>query len=138
MALLDIGDLSRETGVTPSALRHYEALGLIRSVARRGLRRQFEPETAQRVALILLGRMAGFSLDEIGSMFGEDEAGPKRAKLRARADAIGMQIRRLSALRDMIIHVADCPAPRHADCPKFQALMRLAVKVGPRRDTGFS
>ena len=43
MKFLDIGDVSAKTGISPSALRYYEEIGLIASVSRHGLRRQFEP-----------------------------------------------------------------------------------------------
>ena len=41
MELLDIGEVSAQSGVKPSALRYYEEAGLISSVARHGLRRQW-------------------------------------------------------------------------------------------------
>lgn len=134
MKLLDIGALSRASGVAPSALRYYEEIGLIRSVARRGLRRQFEPEAIGQLALIALGKLAGFSLTEIAGMFGADGSpSVPRPALHARADVLETQIRELTALRDMLRHVADCPETRHTDCPKFQRLMRLAAKAAARR-----
>lgn len=66
---MDIGEVSKATGLPASTLRFYDEKGLIRSVARRGLRRVFEPEVLLRLALISLGQKAGFSLDEIGRMF---------------------------------------------------------------------
>ena len=65
---MDIGELARQSGAAPSALRFYEEKGLIRSSGRHGLRRQYEPEVLDQVALIALGRSAGLTLDEIGQM----------------------------------------------------------------------
>ena len=127
MKLLDIGVLSERSGVPASALRYYEEVGLIAPVSRRGLRRQYEPETVTQLSLIALGKAAGFSLDEIKGMFNANGA-PElpRAELQQRADAIDVQIRGLATLRDALRHVAECPAENHMACPKFQQLLRLA------------
>jgi hypothetical protein len=42
MKPLDIGVLSKRSGVPPSTLRYYEEIGLIQSAGRHGLRRQFD------------------------------------------------------------------------------------------------
>ncbi|MCQ0093407.1 helix-turn-helix domain-containing protein [Roseovarius sp. M141] len=129
MKFLDIGVLSKQSGIPPSTLRYYEEIGLIRSVGRRGLRRQFDTPVAAQLALISLGKMAGFSLDDIKGMFAKDGS-PQlpRAELHLRADALDEQIRGLRRLRDAIRHVADCPAKTHMDCPKFTRLMDFASR----------
>ncbi|QDY70583.1 helix-turn-helix domain-containing protein [Qingshengfaniella alkalisoli] len=136
MKLIDIGELSRRSGVPPSTLRYYEEIGLIQSVARNGLRRQFDPPVVTQLALILLGKMAGFSLEDIKTMFAKDGT-PQlpRGELHLRADALDEQIRDLTRLRDALRHVADCPAETHMDCPKFKRLMQFAsrsARVGKR------
>src|SRR3546814_14955131 len=81
---LDIAEVAQRSGVPASALRYYEEKRLIASIGRRGLRRLFDPGVIERLALIALGRAAGFSLDEIRSMI---EPGDKqridRAMLRS-------------------------------------------------------
>jgi DNA-binding transcriptional MerR regulator len=47
MKLLDISDVVVRSGLPASALRYYEEPGLISSVGRRGLRRQFGPQVLQ-------------------------------------------------------------------------------------------
>ncbi|KQR75787.1 helix-turn-helix domain-containing protein [Rhizobium sp. Leaf341] len=134
MKFLDIGEVSAETGVKPSALRYYEAVGLISSVSRHGLRRQFPPEVLLQLRLITLGKKAGFSLDEMAGMFGRNGMPDlPRAELQQKADAIDRQIRELTALRDTLRHVAACPAPSHLECPTFRRLLQVA---GKRRSTG--
>ncbi|UWQ78165.1 helix-turn-helix domain-containing protein [Leisingera sp. S132] len=125
MKLLDIGEVADRSGVAPSALRYYEDLGLITSAARKGLRRQFGPEVLLQLSLITLGKAAGFSLQEIAGMFGKDgQPDLPREQLHARADALEVQIRELTLLKEALRHVADCPAPSHLECPKFQKLLR--------------
>lgn len=133
MHLLDIGTLSARTGLSASALRYYEDIGLIASVARHGLRRQFGPEALQRLALVALGKSAGFSLHEIAAMIGRDgKPDLPRDGLRARADALDRQVRNLTALANALRHAADCPAPSHLECPSFRRLLRIATRRGLR------
>jgi DNA-binding transcriptional MerR regulator len=129
MKRLDIGVLSDRSGVPPSTLRYYEEIGLIGSVGRHGLRRQYDTSTLTRLALISLGKMAGFSLGDIRTLFAKDGVlQVPRADLHARAEALDDQIRGLTRLRDALRHVADCPEENHMDCPKFRRLMQFASR----------
>lgn len=135
MGELDIGQVVQRSGVPASTLRYYEEKGLIASIGRRGLRRQFDSGVLERLALIALGRAAGFSLDEMAQMFAPD--GPPRIdrqKLKARAEEIDRTIRRLSSLRDGLRHAAACRAPSHMECPSFRRILRAAASgvVGSR------
>ncbi|ATG34334.1 MULTISPECIES: helix-turn-helix domain-containing protein [Phaeobacter] len=130
MRLYDIGEVAARCGVTPATLRYYEELGLITSLSRKGLRRQFGPETLLQLSLIALGKAADFTLAEISGMFGSDgQPDLPRAELHQRADQLDQQIRSLSTLRDAIRHVADCPAPSHMECPTFQRLLKVAKRA---------
>lgn len=125
---MDISEVARRSGLPASTLRHYEAKRLIRSVGRSGLRRVFAPGILQRLALIALGRSAGFSLDEIARMFSEDgRVRIDRALLAEKAGELDATIRRLTALREGLRHAAACPAPSHLECPTFQRLLGLAA-----------
>lgn len=127
MKLLDIGEVAAATGIRPSALRYYEEIGLVESVARHGLRRQFVPEVLLQLELVAVGRTAGFSLEEIAGMFGRNGAPDlPRALLREKADDLDRRIKELAALRDTLRHVADCPAPTHMECPTFRRLIEVA------------
>ncbi len=125
---MDIGVVAKHSGLPVSTLRFYEEKGLIHSIGRNGLRRVFDDSILERLALIALGRQAGFSLDEISSIF--TEHGPKidKQQLMRKADEIDKTIKQLTSLRDGLKHAAACSAPTHFECPKFQRLMRLAIK----------
>lgn len=127
MNFLDIGEVAKRSGVSPSALRYYEKIGLIHSVGRHGLRRQFDADVLLKLSLINLGRLAGFTLTEVAGMFGRDgQLDLPRADLHAKADALQRQMANLRVLRDALRHVADCPAPTHLECPSFRKLMTEA------------
>lgn len=121
---MDIAEVARRSGVPASTLRFYEEKGLIASVGRRGLRRLFNPGVLERLALVALGRSAGFSLDEIARMFAPDGR-PQidRRALAAKAEELDGTIRKLSAMRDGLRHAAVCPAPSHMECPTFRRLL---------------
>jgi DNA-binding transcriptional MerR regulator len=125
---LDIAEVAQRSGVPASALRYYEEKGLIVSVGRRGLRRLFDPGVLERLALIALGRSAGFSLDEIARMFAPNGR-PKidRQMLAHKAEELDGTIRKLSSMRDGLRHAAACPAPSHMECPTFRRLLGLAA-----------
>jgi DNA-binding transcriptional MerR regulator len=133
---MDIAAVSKHTGLPASALRFYEEKRLISSVGRDGLRRRFAPDVLERLALIALGRAAGFSLDEIASMLAA--GGPRRIdrqKLVAKADEVDRRVRRLRAVSRGLRHAAACGAPNHMECPTFRRLLRAAAAgaLGGRR-----
>jgi DNA-binding transcriptional MerR regulator len=124
---MDIAEVAKRSGVPASALRFYEEKGLIASVGRQGLRRRFDAAVLDQLALIALGQAAGFSLDEIGTMFSPDGTPSiDRRMLAAKADEIDATIKRLKAMSNGLRHAAVCPAPSHAECPTFQRLLRAA------------
>ena len=125
---MDIGEVAQRARLSASTLRFYEEKGLIRSTGRRGLRRQFNPDTLERLALVALGRSAGFSLDEIASMFAADGS-PRidRRVLANKAREVDLKIRKLSAVRDGLRHAAACPARSHMECPTFRRLLSEAL-----------
>lgn len=128
MKLLDIGEVAARSGIKPSALRYYEEIGLITSVSRHGLRRQFEPTVLVQLKLVALAKASGFSLDEISGMIGKDgRPDLPRDVLRQKADALDEKIRQLTSMRDTLHHVADCRAASHMDCPSFRGLLGLST-----------
>jgi len=124
---MDIVEVARKSGVPASALRYYEAKGLIASTGREGLRRTFADGVLDQLSLIALGQAAGFSLDEIKGMFSADgRADIDRTALAAKADEIDATLRRLEALSRGLRHAAVCPAENHSQCPTFKRLLRVA------------
>ena len=136
MRELDITEVARRSGVPASTLRFYEEKGLIASIGRQGLRRVFDAGVLERLALIGLGRAAGFSLDEIALMFAPDGR-PRidRQMLTAKSNELDRKIRKLTAMRDGLRHAAACHAPSHMECPTFRRILRAAASgaIGERR-----
>lgn len=128
MPFPDISEVAQRSGVPASTLRFYEEKGLIASVGRKGLRRQFDPAVFERLALIALARAAGFSLEEIAGVFAP-KGRPQidRTLLSAKADDIGRTIVRLRAMQNGLRHAAVCRAESHFECPTFKKLLAAAA-----------
>lgn len=111
---LTIGALSERTGVATSALRFYEAEGLIHAARSAGGQRRYTRDTLRRVSFIRVAQQVGLSLDEIRTAL---HALPKRrtpneedwrrlsASWRPRLDA---QIAMLERLRDRLDGCIGC------------------------------
>lgn len=128
MRPLDITEVAQRSGVAASTLRFYEQKGLIASIGRRGLRRLFAPGVLERLAVIALGRAAGFSLEEIALMFAPDgRLRIDRQMLTAKAEELDNTISKLSAMRDGLRQAAACPAPSHMECPNFRRYLQSAA-----------
>lgn len=125
---MDIGEVSKASGLPPSTLRYYEEKGLIESKGRNGLRRIFSPSVVQTLAIITLGRKVGFSLDEIHEIFNPDSKVINREKLLEKAEELDNKIHTLSRMRDGLKHAAACKAPSHFECPKFLRVLNIASK----------
>ena len=125
---MDISQVVKQSGVPASTLRFYEQKGLISSVGRQGIRRVFGAGILERLALIALGRVAGFSLDEIAGILGSEKTLEiDRNLLLSKAYELDETIQKLTAMRDGLQHAAACTAPSHLECPRFRRLMKLAA-----------
>jgi len=62
---LTIGEVARRAGVSPSAIRYYESVGLVEPERRSGGRRLYGELAVERLALISFAKEMGFSLDEV-------------------------------------------------------------------------
>jgi len=114
MTDLTIGELSRRSGVAPSAIRYYEELGLVSSRRTTGNQRRYERPTLRRLAFIRTAQRVGLTLDEIQQALATlpSNRTPTKADWtrlsrgwRPRLDA---QIRQLERLRDTLDSCIGC------------------------------
>ena len=120
--LLTIGELARRAGVTASALRYYEELGLLPAPARVSGQRRYPESAARLVAAILLYSDAGFTLAEQKALMAprDGTAGWRRLAQRKLAE-LDEQIARAQAVREAISHGLRCPHEDITQCPNFNA-----------------
>ena len=117
--MLLIGDVAGRTGLTVSAIRYYEACGLVAPVRRASGRRVFDDGAVARLRVVSAARRAGFSLQEIGRLLDSrgDGSGEWRSVVEAKIDATEV---RIEALRDVARALRDslaCRCRAWDDCP---------------------
>jgi MerR family redox-sensitive transcriptional activator SoxR len=111
---LSIGALSERTGVARSALRFYEAEGLIHATRSAGGQRRYPRDVLRRVSFIRIAQQVGLSLDEIRTALSslpenrtpnKKDWGRLSSSWRPRLDA---QIAMLERLRDRLTGCIGC------------------------------
>jgi MerR family redox-sensitive transcriptional activator SoxR len=131
---LTIGELSARTGVAPSALRFYEAEGLIHATRTSGGQRRFAREMLRRVSFMRIAQQVGLSLDEIRNALASlpDNRTPNRkdwerlsASWRSRLDE---RIRLLERLRDDLSGCIGCGCLTLTICPLYNPDDTLAAE----------
>lgn len=133
-ATMQIGELARLTGVSASALRYYERIGLLAPADRVGQRRQYRAESMERVGLIRLYQDAGFTLEEIRLVLTArsprsgawgDVAERKIAELDAR-------IADTQRAKQLVQHALECPHPDLHSCPNFRSALEARLEHAAR------
>ena len=117
------GELARRAGVSASALRYYEELGLLPPPARISGQRRYDESAARIVAAILLYSDAGFTLAEQKTLMAgrASTPGDRRQLMRRKLAELDEQIARAQAVREAISHGLRCPHEDITQCPNFNA-----------------
>jgi MerR family redox-sensitive transcriptional activator SoxR len=133
-ALFSIGEVARRTGIRASALRFYEEAGVLPAPARVSGRRYYEPDAIRRIDVLRFAQQAGFTLEEIKTLFhgfGADTPLSARWQSLARTklaelDVLAKQIQRMRRalevglkcgcvrIEDCSLSPADIPATRRS------------------------
>lgn len=137
--LIAIGELSARTGVAVSAIRFYEARGLLAALRTGGGQRRFLRADIRRVSFILIAQRMGLSLEEIADELARLPAGRNpnaadwariSAGLRARIDA---QIVVLTRTRELLDGCIGCGCLSLKTCGLYNAQDKAARRgAGPR------
>lgn len=137
--LLTIGELSRRTGLAVSAIRFYEARGLVTAVRTGGNQRRFPRADIRRLSFAQIAQQLGLSLSEIAAELATLPQG--RSPTRRDWQAISRRIRgalqrRIATLertRDMLDGCIGCGCLSLARCRLHNPGDRAArAGAGPR------
>ena len=106
--LKTIGEMCAEFGVTPRALRFYEAKELLAPI-REGQKRLYTRRCRARLKLILQGKRFGFSLEDIRQTLDLYDIGDQQMTQVARIYALGIErLQAMEAQRDeLALAIAD-------------------------------
>lgn len=116
-----IGELARKSGFSTSAIRFYERVGVLPMPLRHNGQRRFAANALLHLSVIAFARRAGFSLDDIRSLFNgfEADAPPSRRWRRIgrrRIDEIELLIGELRNKQRMLKNCSRCRCEKLEDC----------------------
>jgi len=141
--LLPIGDLARRTGLSVSAIRYYEAKGLIEPHRTGGNQRRFLRSDIRRLSFILIAQRLGLSLAEIEAQLARlpqgrtPDARDWAAISRAIRDQLDARIAELQRARENLDGCIGCGCLSLKTCALYNPQDALAARgPGPRNVIG--
>jgi MerR family redox-sensitive transcriptional activator SoxR len=123
MARLAIGEVAKRAGIASSAIRYYEAEGLLPPAERENGRRIYDPQIVDRLTFIELAKRSGFTVAEIRRLLGGfARATPPGVRWRALAekkkDELDRRISEARKMRELLDILTGC------ECPTLDACAR--------------
>jgi MerR family redox-sensitive transcriptional activator SoxR len=122
---LTIAELGRRTGVTTSALRYYDELGLVRPARRVSGHRRYTVDAVASVAVVKFFQEAGFTLAETKRLLDSRRRAPVawRALAARKAEELRHRIEKDEAALHAIEHGLVCRKGDFFDCPTFWTIV---------------
>jgi MerR family redox-sensitive transcriptional activator SoxR len=138
-ALLSIGELSRRTGLSVSAIRYYETRGLLTAIRTGGNQRRFMRSDIRRLSFALIAQRLGLSLGEIEAELATLPNGrpPTREDWQAISRRVRLalqeRITMLERTRDLLDGCIGCGCLSLEQCALYNPQDRAArAGAGPR------
>lgn len=121
---MHIGELARRAGIATSAIRYYEAAGILPRAARKSGRRVYGEDAVTRLKFVRIAQATGFSLAETRELFqASDRDGwrpPKFEQLVERKiEEIDAKLVGLRRMRDFLEAGISCRCHGPDDCRLF-------------------
>lgn len=99
---MTIGQVARKAGVTQSAIRYYEASGLLPRPSRKHGARQYDDDAVDQVKVLRLFRRAGITIRGLATI-----ASQQRGSKMRREAVLGVLQRRIADLDALMIEVQE-------------------------------
>jgi MerR family redox-sensitive transcriptional activator SoxR len=136
---MTIGALADRTGLAVSAIRYYEAQGLIAPWRNAGGQRRFERADLRRLSFVMIAQQFGFTLPQIKAELDLLPGGrtPTKADWARISggfrDSLDQRIEALTRLRDNLDGCIGCGCLSLPSCALYNAADKAAQKgAGPR------
>lgn len=136
---LSIGELAERTGLSVSAIRYYEAQGLVTAERNAGGQRRFMRSDIRRLSFVLITQQFGFTIEQIRGQLQmlPQERTPNKddwtRMSRGFRKALDQKIDTLSKLRDQLDGCIGCGCLSLRKCALYNPEDRARVHgVGPR------
>ncbi|MFD6194679.1 MULTISPECIES: MerR family transcriptional regulator [unclassified Streptomyces] len=125
---MTIGELAQRFGLRAHVLRHWDATGLLPPAERVNGRRRYTSRHIARVAMIVRGKAAGFSLEQLRAVLDAPSPDERRSLLRRQHAELERRIKEIVASRTLIEHALDCRAEDFTQCPGFRGLVQQLAR----------
>lgn len=131
---MKIGELASLTGLNASAIRYYEARGLLPAPYRTGGQRRYPDEAVHRVLLISFASAMGFTLGEIkiflSGLRNDAPVGPRWRKLAHRKiKEVERTMERSLRLKSLLEHLLRCRCASLRICVERLSLSQNLKKI---------
>lgn len=136
---LSIGEVAKRTGLAVSAIRFYEAQGLVRAGRNAGGQRRFARSTIRRLSFVLIAQQMGYQLEQIREQLAAlpEERTPTQkdwARIsRSFRASLDERIETLERLRNRLDGCIGCGCLSLKNCELYNPDDKAAAKgAGPR------
>lgn len=124
MYTLSIGEVAGRVGISTSAIRYYEGVGLLEEPERVGGKRRYHPGVVQRLALIEAAKRAGMTIREIHTLlygFPTGSGASERWQHLAsrKLQEVDGRIGELRRMRDLLEEAIRCDCVSLDECARF-------------------
>jgi MerR family redox-sensitive transcriptional activator SoxR len=124
--VMTIGEAARKAGVSTSAIRYYERVGLLPEPERVGGKRRYGAEVLRRLALVGGAKRAGFTLGEIRTLLhgfpaGTAASGRWRALASKKLGEVDRAMAQLRETRELLGEALRCDCTSLDECARLLA-----------------
>ena len=121
MGELTIGAVAAKTGLSASAIRYYESVGLVPKPARKHGRRVYDETAIKSLAFVVVAKDGGFSIKEIKQLVRQltNKRSPSESWKRAaqaKLAELEEQSRRIEHMRQVLKMGMGCACPSLDEC----------------------
>jgi DNA-binding transcriptional MerR regulator len=110
-ATMTIGEVARRVGLNTSAIRFYEARGVLPEPERRSGQRRYSQDTVRRLQVLDIAKRAGFTLDEAKVLLASADGGahgPVRELAARKLPEVDALIAQAQAVRAWLTTATGC------------------------------
>lgn len=127
---MNIGEVSKRSGLPPKTIRYYEDIGLVRPLRSNNGYRAFRDSDIHKLAFLGRARTLGFSIEDCRTLLDlyEDEtreSAQVKAIAKEHLTAIDDKIAQLNSMRETLSYLVDaCQGDHRPDCPILSDLAK--------------
>jgi len=127
--MLTIGDVARQAGLRPSAIRYYERLGLLPAPSRQSGRRRYVEDVLLQLQVIRFARQSGFTLREIRLLFDGRPYSARMRELAARKhEELEAVIERARGMQNLLQHAQRCRCLTREQCGRRLSGRKASIR----------